>query len=224
MQEKIVDPFQNRFTRYPILVPADPGDIDDGPAGFLLPSQAEPLETPRVHIVRKQDLKGEWLERNVSRQDCEYVVAASNLRAACRDGDRKKAREAYNVLGPLLQGAGIITDTGEYEMADFYSATPAWFPIHYQRLMTRALADVRLVLWWPSPSYSTLAFYCPSWRAALMLSSVLERFRMCPCGELFIPRTAGKFFCCSEHGSYYRLRQWRERKKAEIKKVRRRSS
>jgi len=224
MQGKKSDPFQKRFTNYPVLVPADPGDIDDGPAGFLLPSQAEPLETPHVHIVRKQDLKGDWLELNVSRQDCDYVIAASDLRAACRDNDRNKARKAYARLAPALKEIGVITQTGEQEMADFYSATPVWFPIHYQRLMTHAFADVRLVLWWPSPSYSTLAFYCPSWRAALMLSSVLERFRMCPCGKLFIPRTAGKLFCCPEHGSYYRLKEWRERKKAESKKIRRRSS
>ena len=208
MQQKYDFAFHG-VSRLPVLVPASGSDIRDGCATFMRPTSSP---QPDVHLVRDLDLKSSLTER-LSLQDVEFVRGAAKLKDAYRDRDRAMAREAYAILEPALKEIGVITATGELETDDFYSATPGWFPIHYSRLMTSALADARLVWWWPTQNHSTLAVYCPTWKAALIVASYLDRFRMCPCGKIFVPRKSREVCCSKKHTNYYRLKRWRELQK-----------
>jgi hypothetical protein len=204
----------------PVLVPADNFSPSDGRINFSLAIDitAAAKQPPReVHLVRTKDLH--LLSERLSLQDWEFIRAASQLKRAFIDNDADQAREAYGILMPLLEEMGLWADSpGSHEKADFYTTKlkpdgrMLWPMHHYQRLITEALREIRVIFWWPSPKYSTLAFLCPDWKSAVWLASYLDRFRICPCGKLFTPGKKTRMVACSpQHTNYYRLKRWRER-------------
>jgi hypothetical protein len=164
------------------------------------------------------------LQKFLSPQDAEFVAGTSALKAAYKANDAAMAREAYITLMPFLDEMGVPVDApgGDHKFADFYSTKIkdrklkigllAWPLNHYSRLITSALDEARVVFWWPTRGYSTLAIYCLTWKSALLISNYLDRFRRCPCGKLFIPRKTSTVCCSPKHTAYYRLKRWRDRK------------
>jgi hypothetical protein len=239
VQHKLELAFQG-VSRMQVLVPADEFSPGDGYATFIAPSALHghsrttvppkgPMagdheitlrgEQQQVHVVRERDLLCDWMQKSkISLREIDFVNGVAKLKAAYMTNDATLARDAYSMLIPFLEGIGIHADS---EMADFYTAKlkpdgrMAWPMHHYQQLITNALDEVRLVWWWPIRTHSTLAAYCPTWRSALILANQLERFRMCPCGRLFIPRKAITLCCCKKHTNYYRLKRWRRERNAE---------
>ena len=202
----------------PVLVPADQLSPADGRVTFSVGVDIPASGLPReVHMVRNSDLRN--LHERLSLQDVDFLRAASTLKQAFINNDSASARDAYALLMPSLAEIGIASDLpGSNEMATFFTTKlgpdgrMGWPQHHYSRLVTEELSGVRVVFWWPTRNYPTLAFLCPEWKSALWLAAYLDRYRICPCGKLFTPGKKKRMVACSKkHTDYYRLKRWRER-------------
>ena len=221
MQRKSYNAFQG-VSKLPILVPTTDPQSDDGVATF-----ADPLKgpQPKVHIVNATEFLRDSLQKSLKPQDVEFVRGTAALQAAYKANDAVLAREAYITLMPFMDELGVPVDLpgGGHKFADHYSTkirgVLRWPLNHYSRLISSALDEARVVFWWPTRGYSTLAIYCPTWKSAILIANYLERFRMCPCGKLFIPRKASTVCCSPKHTAYYRLKRWRDRKQPRKRSV-----
>jgi len=209
-------------SKLPVLVPADKLSPADGRVMFSVGGDIPASGLPReVHLVRNSDFHN--LTDRLSFEDGQFIRAARELKQAFIDDNSASARDAYAVLMPFLAELGIASDMpGLDEMAKFFTTKLNWVgrmgwpQHHYSRLVTEALSGVRVVFWWPTRKYESLAFLCPDWKSALWLAAYLDRYRICPCGKLFTPDKKKRMVACSKkHTDYFRLKRWRERKAQE---------
>jgi hypothetical protein len=210
-------PYAQRFIPFPVLTVAKEGERHDGYANFLsMPAGMKgSWTTPKVRIVTKTDLTREALAQVLNPRDHDLVFGALELRTGMRNRDRNLVRSAYQKLWTELKLPG---DPSNSDLLEFFSQRP--WSIHYPQAVTKAMAGARPVLWQHDERYQ-FAFYCADdWKAAAFLGFVLERMRLCPCGNIFYPSNSKVWHCNPGHAAYYRLKRWRDKQKTKREKTR----
>ena|SRR5437870_1365923 len=211
MKRKTENPYASRFVSFPVFVPGKKGEPFDVPGNFLKkPDRTKDVlwSTPWVHPVNKTDLNLATMARLLTRADFDLIRGALELRSGMRQRDRVILRGAYEKLLPKLLGWADPDDS----LLDFFAGGP--WAIHYAQAASDAMTNARPVLWWNgNRNQYQLAFFCEDWKAAFFVSLLLERMRLCPCGQLFVPPKTNVHYCKPQHSAYYRLKRWRHKQK-----------
>ena len=93
----------------------------------------------------------------------------------------------------------------------------------YAGVMSNALQNARLVVWFPFESTRLLSpgVYCPDLKTAAYVTMVIGSIRICPkCENTFIPKTDNQDYCEPKHGIAHRtaLSRWRKKQRVEAKR------
>ena len=203
-------PYARRFVSFPVFVPGKKGEPSDVPGNFLKrPDSAKGVwSTPWVHPVNKTDLNLPTMARLLKRADFDLIRGALELRSGMLQRDKRVLRGAYEKLLPKLLGWADANES----ILDFFAGGP--WTIHYAQAASDAMTHARPVLWWDGKrNRYQFAFFCEDWKAAFFVSLLLERMRLCPCGQLFVPPKGNVLYCKPQHSAYYRLKRWRHKRR-----------
>jgi hypothetical protein len=222
------DPLHN--VTLPILVDADSTEQADG-WGTCFPA-ANRTKLMAVRVVNAGEIKRRLLKifssKEVSRTNEKFLyLGAGLLNRAYEAKDEWALQEALKQVHPWIPRISgkesVNPDADKREGA-------RW---DYSSLMSNALQDARLVMWWPWPEqgqrFASPAVYCPNWKTAAFVAMFMEYIRVCPnpkCNRPFIPKTDNQDYCIPAHGVAYRtaLSRWRKKQRADGQKKKARKS
>jgi hypothetical protein len=147
-------------------------------------------------------------DRLLKQADFDLICGALELGSGMLHRDKKVLRSAYEKLLPNLLGCADANES----IVGFFAGAP--WAIHYAQAASEAMTNAHPVLWWNGKrNQYQFAFFCEDWKAAFFVSFLLERMRLCPCGQLFVPPKGNVLYCKPQHSAYYRLKRWRQRRK-----------
>jgi hypothetical protein len=88
----------------------------------------------------------------------------------------------------------------------------------FAEVMSGQLDPCRFVIWWPSHGKCMLspALYCPDWKAAIFMNTVMKGIRQCRnprCNLPFVPTSSRQIYCQPRHGVSNRTARSRSKQK-----------
>ena len=234
-------------TTIPIIIPCEKGKTPDGRANFADTFVDEENPSGRntrrvifwsVRIVKDDDLKN--LRRSLSASEALFLADCLVLKKAYNSKDRLALQRPYERLFPFLVGKEHW-DKNKFDeipekrrLAEIFALTMVdqgrqGIVNCLPKLVSKALDDVRLVLWWFQKGGEVLtpAIFCPDLKTAIFVKGLLEEIRCCPrCEKLFIPKNSKVEYCSPAHRDAHRMARWRQQKetKRATKKKKRRKS
>jgi len=132
--------------------------------------------------------------RNAAREELNFARALTKL-MGLRPDQTKEALEIHDGLRPAPQ-----------------AGKDPHLLLSY--LVSGALRDSHLVLWWSGQVFKT-AILCPNMKAAFYARALLGAIRICPhCTETFFPQRADQNYCSVPHREAHRVARWRANNKA----------
>jgi hypothetical protein len=192
----------------PIIVPATKGDAYDGHANFYRVENVTGSgfrSGGRVRRLRGQDILEQSIRAVLSAEEYTLLTGTLDLKRARETHDRLLNRRAQEKLRPFLD---------DFPQGSFKYL--GWANVDVPRLVTDAMQQARLVLWYEQkPAMSgkfVPAIYCPNLRTAIFVRAFMN-LRTCPyCGAVFAPRGLRDVYCKPAHGNAYRMARSRYNK------------
>jgi hypothetical protein len=207
-------------TSLPILVPDGSGEINE--IVNFYPRDEE--GSIPIHIVRDRDIR-DRLRKIIDPSEIDLFLGIIELKQAHDAKDEQALERAYHRVYPWLQNVCRTRNANEAAAerklhAAAFARAPEQIQWDFSQLVTSALGDARLVMWFSWKEQRFLpAVYCPTWRTAAFVKTFLGRVRSCPqCGKLFVPANNNVFYCKAAHRDAYRVARWRSRKKIAVGK------
>jgi hypothetical protein len=217
-------------TSIPVVIPCEEGRTPDGLMNF---DAANILN--KVRIVRTGELNINNLARGFKSEERHFLLDVLQLRAASNNDDRLALEGPCERLWPFITGQANwpSSKTVKQIHPEFHLAWPnaeiaksfakgvagdrRWITVFLPQLVTSALRDVRLVLWWyRKVKKFTAAIFCPDLNTALFFKGLLGEIRICPkCETLFVPSNLNTDYCSPAHREAHRVARWRALKEAQ---------
>ncbi len=221
-------------TDIPVLIPCEAGKPCDGLANFYAHLLFE-----EVRIVKPEELKN--LRTSLKPDEARFLADCLALRVAANKRDQLALEGPYERLWPFITGQAnwpspvkVIQIDPDFHLgwpdpgvakafASGASGELSWIHVFLPQLVTNALRDVKLVLWWFKKQQKFIpAIFCPDLKTALFLKGLLGEIRICPrCNKPFVPLNANIDYCSPAHREAHRVARWRAQKKLEASTAKR---
>jgi len=170
----------------PILVRAE----DKVPDGFLGANGAgEAVRRVEPGEIIQWDKSGSIFRG----EDKKLWVGLGRMKAAYRRLDNATLREATEMVRAWIPGSGNPGLT-HAEPDEKTRERARW---DYSSLVSNALSDARLVVWWVAGDERLLApaVFCPNWETAAFAHLWAGSVRLCPnCNRPFVPTGSQEYF------------------------------
>lgn len=189
-------------TTLPILVDAT---LEQAEGVYLLPTGT----TKNVRVLRRDEERTS--HKNKEALDKHYAL--TKLRSAAIGKNAEDLREAAEEL-----------QQWRWRPTAHFKVTENWADARvmqhtarliFSELMSGALANARLVMWWPATGrtlFLSPAIYCPDLDTALFARFALQGYRLCKkCKTPFYPMPPQRLYCQPSHGVAYRTQKSRKR-------------
>lgn len=207
------DPLQT--VTLPVLVDAEtPEDADGWGTCFPAPNRTKIMA---VRLVKPEDIQ-QRVHKIFPDREILLFIGAIQLKRAYGAKDERELQEAVEKVHPWVPRI-IGSRVSNNPSADKWAGA-RW---DYSSLMSNALQNARLVMWWREKGESLIspAVYCPDWRTAAFVMTFMGSIRVCPkCKRVFVPSADNVDYCTPAHGGAYRTSRsrWRAKQQAEEEK------
>jgi hypothetical protein len=176
-------------------------------------------------VIKNGGLNPEWKERLLA-NEWNFICGVNLLFRAEEVGDSTVAKEAYELLSPLLFGRAMTASASKaINLAISVLTIKENIGLDLEELISHALKNVRLVCWqrWPDKrtirAKRAVGLYCPDHMTAIAAKMILGNIRVClRCHAAFIAKRPKQNCCCVQCREAHRLARWRARKKAEFQR------
>ena len=203
----------------PILYPCPQGE-QDGYANFRDRTIAVRALTP--DDLNRNTPQGQKFVATVGSKVWRFVQAIYGLRTGFRRRSPALLKECFHELFEELFPDPDQSDEelarnffSINDLAQDYKSVTELLP----KILSRAIEDVRLVLWWSARTHRFLpAFFCPTARSAALTKATLgfvgKLVMICPrCGRLFVARRSDQECCTPRCREAQRQARHREEKR-----------
>ena len=211
----------------PVVIPCE-GQHSDGLMNFDASNMLHGLR-----IVQVEELRN--IRNSLTPDEAQFLADVLKLRSAANNDDQLALEGPYERLWPFITGQAnwpssvkVSQIDSEFHLAWSDAATRKafakgasgdrhWIDVFLPQLVTNALRDVRLVLWWYRKARTfTPAISCPDLKTALFFKGLLGEIRVCPkCEKLFRPKNPNIDYCSPAHREAHRIARWRAQKEAQ---------
>lgn len=170
-------------------------------------------------VIKNGALNPEWKKRLLA-NEWNFICGLNLLFRAEEVRDSKVAKEAYELLSPVLFGRATTASASEaINLAISMLSMKENIGHDLKELISHALNNVRLVCWqrWPDKRPKrAIGLYCPDHMTAIAAKMILGNIRVClRCHTPFIAKRPKQNCCCVQCREAHRLARWRARKKEE---------
>ena len=166
---------------------------------------ANPHGGGSVRVINEKEVKRRLpeifssKEKSLTNEKFLYV-GLGLLRRAFETKDEMNIKSALGKVHPWVPRIGVRSVSAD---ANIWHLA-RW---DYAGVMSNALQNARLVVWFPFESTRLLSpgVYCPDLKTAAYITMVIGSIRICPkCENTFIPKTDNQDYCEPKHGIAHR--------------------
>jgi hypothetical protein len=199
----------------PVLVDALPEEAEGWGTHF---PGAHRTTTMAVRVIKPEEIQ-KRVREIFSDKEIFLFAGASQLEHAYGARDERELQESLRKVYPWVPRI-----MGSREVSNPKADKWAGARWDYSSLMTNALQNARLIMWFPyrGDRLSSPAVYCPEWRTAAFVMTFMGSIRVCPkCNNPFVPSADNVNYCTPAHGVAYRTARsrWKAKQRAEEEKT-----